>query len=196
MIQNVNVGVNHSVSTILRTENPDLVTVRCICHSLHLAAEEACNVLPRNLDFMVRETYNWFCHSTKRQEYYAELYKTITRKLPRKIVKLSTTRWLVRLECVHTILDQWEELKLHFRIANSKERYYSADQLFGMYNDDVNKLFLQFLSSTLKGVIELNKLFQSNSVDQLKLFEDLNNLLYSFLQNIVVPAKNIAKANV
>lgn len=46
----VNVGVNHSLSTILHELNPQIVVNKCICHSLHLAAENACEVLPRHLD--------------------------------------------------------------------------------------------------------------------------------------------------
>ncbi|CAL1672658.1 unnamed protein product [Lasius platythorax] len=70
----VNVGAHHSVTTVLRDINPDLILVKCICHSLHLAAEEACNILPRHLDFMVRETHSWFSVSTKRQIEYADVY--------------------------------------------------------------------------------------------------------------------------
>lgn len=110
----VNVGVNHSVTTILRSINPDLVVIKCICHSLHLAAEEACKVLPRHLDFMIRETHSWFSVSTKRQIEYAAVYRTLKGKVPKKIAKLSNTRWLVRLQAVDAILDQWDALQLHF----------------------------------------------------------------------------------
>lgn len=39
---NVMVGQNNSVSTISKnTTDPELVTIKCVCHSLHLAAEHA-----------------------------------------------------------------------------------------------------------------------------------------------------------
>ena len=41
------------------------VDAKCICHSLHLAEEKACVSLPRHLDLMVKDTHNWFAHSTK-----------------------------------------------------------------------------------------------------------------------------------
>lgn len=105
----VNVGIYHSVMTILRDINPELTVIKCICHSLHLAAEEACKVLPRHLDFMVRETHTWFSVSTKRQIEYAKVYRTLEDKVPKKIVNLSNTR-LVRLQAVNVILDQWDAL--------------------------------------------------------------------------------------
>lgn len=176
----MNVGQHHSVMTILREINPELIIITCICHSLHLAAEVACKVLPRHLDFMVRETHSWFSYRTKRQLKYAEIYKTLAGTLPKKIVKLSNTRWLVRLQAINTILEQWDALKLHFQITRSnKERCYTAHQLYEMYCTPENKLFLTFLSNS----------FQSESVDPMKLFEDLNNLVYSNLQILVIPSR-------
>lgn len=184
----VNVGRHHSVTTLLREKNPELIVVTCICPSLHLAAEEACQALPRHLDFMVRKNHSWFSHSTKRQIEYAEIYKTLSGKMPTKIAKLSNTRWLVRIQAVDAILDQWDALKLHFQITESnKERCYTASQLFQMYSTPENKLFLTFLSNSLKGVMATNRLFQSENVDPVKLFEDVNNLLYINLQTLVVP---------
>lgn len=81
----VNVGAHHSVTTILRDVNPDLIVVKCICHSFHLATEEACKVLPRHLDFMVRETHSWFSVSSKRQLEYADIYRTLKGKAPKKL---------------------------------------------------------------------------------------------------------------
>lgn len=186
----VNVGRRHSVTTILREINPELIVITCICHSFHLAAEEACKALPRHLDFMIRETHGWFSNSTKRQIEYAEIYKTIADRLPKKIVRLSNTRWLVRLQAIDSILEQWDALKLHFQItASNKERCYTASQLHGMFCSSENKLFLAFLSKSLKGVMAMNKLFQSEAVDPLKLFEDVNNLIYSNLQMLVIPTK-------
>ncbi|KMQ85738.1 zinc finger protein [Lasius niger] len=187
----VNGGAHHSVTTILRDINPDLIVVKCIYHSLHLAAKEACKILSRHLDFMVRETHSWFSVSTKRQIEYADVYRTLEGKTPKKIVRFSNTRWLVKLQAVDAILDQWDALKLHFNIItqSNKERCYTALQLHEMYSTPENKLYLTFLSTTLKNIMALNRLFQSNSVDPVKLFKDLNNVIFSILQMLVVPSQ-------
>jgi len=110
----VNTGRHYSVMTLLGDINPELIVIKCICHSLHLAAEEACKVLPRHLDFMVRETHTWYSVSTKRQIEYAKIYRILEDKVPKKIVSLLNTRWLVRLQAVKVILDQWDSsLQLH-----------------------------------------------------------------------------------
>ena len=48
------------------------------------------------------------------------------------------------------ILNQWEELKLHFEVVRSSEKCYTAEMLFNMYSDKVNKLYLIFLRSIFK----------------------------------------------
>lgn len=67
-------GVNKGVFLKLRAELPDLKLVKCACHSLHLAVSHvAAECLPRNLEFLINETYSWFSHSTLRQEDYREI---------------------------------------------------------------------------------------------------------------------------
>lgn len=73
-------GVNNGVHNILKTEYgvPNLILVRCVCHSLQLAVSHASEqTLPRNIEFLIRETYNWFSHSPKRCDEYKEIYETI-----------------------------------------------------------------------------------------------------------------------
>ncbi|CAH4029097.1 unnamed protein product [Pieris brassicae] len=145
------------LSTLLREINPELIVITCIGHLLRLAAEEACQALPRHFDFMVQETHRWFSQSTKPQIEYAKVHKTLSGKMPTKIVKLSNIRRLVRLQAVDATLDQRDALKLHFQITESnKERCYTASQLYRMYCTLENKLFLTFLSNSLKGVMAIS----------------------------------------
>jgi len=78
----------------------------CLCHSLQLAvsvAADAC--LPRYLEYLVRETYDWFSKSS-RQITYKNLYKTINDdKEPLKIVSACKTRWLSIETAVSRIVD-------------------------------------------------------------------------------------------
>lgn len=103
---NVMIGKHHSFSSILKETNKELVVLKCVCHSLHLAAEYSCKCLPRNLDFIVKECHNWFSCSSKRQIEYAKLYKILEDKKPLKIDKLSGTWWLARYEPINKIINQ------------------------------------------------------------------------------------------
>lgn len=71
---NVMVGAHHSFATLLKAVVPDIIIVKCVCHSLHLCAEYACRELPKCLEFLVREIHSYFSHSLKRIVEYRELY--------------------------------------------------------------------------------------------------------------------------
>lgn len=67
----VMVGVNIGVHAILKKDNPHLFLIRCVCHSLQLATSHAYSeTIPRHLDYLISETYNWFSKSTLRQQAY------------------------------------------------------------------------------------------------------------------------------
>ncbi|XP_050337888.1 uncharacterized protein LOC126764133 [Bactrocera neohumeralis] len=71
-------GVNEGVYAKLKREVPHLNLIRCICHSLQLAVSSAAKLfLPRNLEYIISETYNWFSRSVSRQAKYKDLYKAI-----------------------------------------------------------------------------------------------------------------------
>ena len=109
-----------------------------------------------------------------------------------KIAKLSGTRWLARVNAIITILDQWDVLELYFERLKVTERGNTglkAETLFQMYYFPENRLYLTFLSFALNNVIRVNKLFQSESADCLTLLRELDDLFYSTLQKIVVPAQ-------
>lgn len=187
---NVMVGKHNSVTAILKRDLPDLIIVKCVSHSLHLCAEKAAELLPRQLEFLVRETHNWFSYSPKRLDDYKALYETMNNnKDPKKIQGLSGTRWLARYQAITTILEQWEELKLLFSIAKSDNKCYMAEQLYDIMRRLPFKAFLIFLKNELKNVTQLNLLFQSDDVEPTKLLEDLFLLYKNLLRRLVVPSQ-------
>ncbi|KAK3889045.1 hypothetical protein Pcinc_006921 [Petrolisthes cinctipes] len=186
------VGKNHSLFTLLKNDNPEITLVRCVCHSLHLAAAKACEVLPTILTFLVRETHSWFSSSPKRMHEYQELFKVLESSMPKKVPGIATTRWLARLAAVQVILEEWDALKLHFEMSASHERCYTARELGSAYGDPQNRLYLLFLRKVLKEVVRVNKVFQGQNVDVTKITEDLLDMYRSLLQ-IVVDSSYISK---
>ena len=89
-------GVNNGVYKQLKPDVPNLILIRCVCHSIQLAVSHASSeALPRSLDYLISETYSWFSHSATRQIAYKQIYQTINdSKVPLKIVNTSDTRWL------------------------------------------------------------------------------------------------------
>jgi len=169
-------GKNHSLFTLLkeRVPLPQLQIVRCICHSLHLCSSKASEVLPSSLEFLVRETRNWFANSPIRRAHYADLFNLINdnNKTFLNLVQLSVTRWLAWEGAVKRISYQWLELKRHFEIvATGKEKCYAARTLCSMFKDPANHLYLIFLKSILHEVNEANVLFKSTQQESTKVYE-------------------------
>lgn len=185
----VMVGVNNGVYAKLKQDNPSLILIRCICHSLQLAMSHAsAECMPRNLEFLIAETHNWFSKSSMRQLQYNELYKTINDgSSPLKIPSDCKTRWLSIQPAVEKIVSQWLELKLHFETTRLSEKCYTAEILFEMYSDEIFLAFLSFLQPILTEVQKTNKLFESKSIDKVKLLDDLVMLFKSIGKKLVLP---------
>lgn len=181
-------GRHQSVYTLMKRDIPELLLVKCICHSLHLVCSHASEELPSCIDHMLRETYNWFHRSALRKEAYMEIYKLINDgKEPLQLVPLSGTRWLARSNSVKRILDQWSSLKLHFEIAASSCDKYISRELHSMYCDDANELYLTFLRPVLADFERLNLLFQKEEADHCSLIEELEKFTLLMLKRVLHP---------
>lgn len=66
---NTMMGSRSSVQTLLKKDIPNLVVVKCICHSLALCASRACGKLPQIIEDLVRDIHTYFQYSFKRQGY-------------------------------------------------------------------------------------------------------------------------------
>lgn len=184
-------GVNNSVYQKLKAEVPNLILVLCVCYSLQLAISAAvADCLPRNLEYLVSETYSWFSRSASRQLAYKRLYNVIIGEDPLKIVQACSTRWLSIERAVSRIVEQWLELKTHFEIARSSESCYNAEMLYAMYGDDVNLAYLLFLKPILSVV--QGKSFEAKDADQTKLLKDLERMLVSLTQKVVLPTTQVS----
>ncbi|XP_042894354.1 uncharacterized protein LOC122268140 [Penaeus japonicus] len=189
----VMVGINNGVYEKLRKDVPDLVLIRCVCHSLQLSVSAATvDALPRNLDFLISETYNWFSRSSSRQATYRKMYNIINDNHdPLKIVQACQTRWLSISTAVERIHDQWLELKTHFDVTRHSEKCYTAEMLYSMYSDQQNLAYIKFLVPILKDVRRVNKAFESNDADPTKLLDDLVLLIKSLLRKVILPTSKV-----
>lgn len=57
---NTIMGEHNSVASRFKEQCSGIVIMKCICHSLHLCASEACKKLPRTCEDLTRNTYNFF----------------------------------------------------------------------------------------------------------------------------------------
>lgn len=188
--------------------------MNCVCHGLDNAAENALKkAFPSHVDYMASQTYNWFAHSSKRLQAYADIVKQIgfgypdddedgeeqfeesegkgtvkARTQPLKIISPSLTRWLVHADCIDRILQQYDALSTHFEKAYQNERSYMAKQLRDMYQDDGNRLIFLFLHPILQDLKNVSNHFQSNNADNLRIFSELKEFFLALARRILKPA--------
>jgi hypothetical protein len=97
--------------------------------------------------------------------------KKITEKfkaLLMKLVQTSQTHCLSIERTFSRIFQQWAELRTHSEISNLIERYY-ADKILHQQNCP----FLMFLGSILREVQNVNKKFECENDDPIKLLYDI-----------------------
>lgn len=183
-------GKNHSVFTLFKQENPKIQLVRCICHSIDNAASKAVDEMPACVDYLCREVYNWFCHSTQRRIEYRRLFDILNgkEKVFHNFVQLSNTRWLARFNAVKVIVENWEELKVHFNTVVNKEKCYSARVLSEMLNTNSNYLSLLAVKPILFETNKLNLLFQKDDLDLGVAYQHVSNLVCLIAAKIFKPA--------
>ena len=98
---------------------------------------------------------------------------------------------------ISKVLFQWDALRLHFELARTQDRCFTADLLWRMFSDPVNKVYLTFLCNELQAICRVNKAFQAENADITKLHGDLNDYFISLIQKIVPPSnlKNVSLKN-
>jgi hypothetical protein len=178
-------GRVNSVASKLISANPGIIVQKCICHSLHLCASEACKCLPRLCEDLARNIYSFFKNSAKRQAMLKE-FQIFCNVDPHKILRPAQTRWLSLLSVVRRILEQWEPLKLFFTENYMEHRLLASEEIYNALNNLEIKLFFIFLNWVLPKFVDLNKYFQSEKVVILNLHEKMadtyKDLLLSYMQ--------------
>lgn len=176
----VMMGEHNSVSSRLKEHCPGITIMKCVCHSAHLCASQACKELPRRCEDLAREIYAFFKSSSKRQCQFVEFQEYYKLK-PLKMLHPSQTRWLSLVAVVERILDQWAALRLFFTNTWFNEKLVSAELIYNSLNDPFIKLYFNFLSWILPKFTEFNKFFQSECVMITSLNEKIREIYRDIL---------------
>nr|XP_057926630.1 uncharacterized protein LOC131128085 [Doryrhamphus excisus] len=127
-------GPRKGVAAFLKSQNPHIYIVGCACHLMHTAAEKSSSSLSVDIEDMLIVIYYYLDKSSKRKALPHEL-QTLCDTDVRKILKLSSTKWLALSKCVQRLLQQWEPLTRFF-----------ADEATG--KDEASSVHLSTLTAT------------------------------------------------
>lgn len=155
----VMMGNINGVQAQFKIKVPNIFVLGCLCHSMNLCASAACLRLPSTLEDLARDIYGYFSNSPKR---IMELksFQVFVNVEPRKILKLSQTRWLSLEAVVNRILDQWDALEPFFAKASEKDNLQSAKCIHNALRNPIYKVYYTYLSFVLEIVNKINLIFQ------------------------------------
>lgn len=180
----VMIGCNNSFYSHLKVEVPSLIMLNCICHSSAIIASKACEKLPSLCEHLIRGVATYISDSAKRSAILEE-FQNFCHVERKKILKLSSTRWLCLHKCVVRLLENWNVLKSYFTVAVFEEKSKSAENILILLNNNSIKAYLLFLKYCLHFFNNFNALFQSCKILIHRLFINSNQLIHQLAQNFV-----------
>nr|XP_023029624.1 uncharacterized protein LOC111517647 [Leptinotarsa decemlineata] len=179
---NVMVGQYHSVFSLIKDVNPNIVCVKCSCHMVHLAASKACLKLPRSVEDLLRNLGSHFNRSSARQQKFKE-FQIFFRTEIHKILSPAVTRWLSLKACVDRVLEQYEPLKAYLRETVFEDPSITTENMLTTMDNEFTKLYLEFMSYSLDLLTSFNLLFQSEKPLLHKVKPETEKLLKTLCSN-------------
>eukprot|EP00112_Aurelia_sp_Birch-Aquarium-sp1_P014236 Seg306.6 transcript_id=Seg306.6/GoldUCD/mRNA.D3Y31 product="Zinc finger protein 862" protein_id=Seg306.6/GoldUCD/D3Y31 len=182
--ENLMQGQNNSLLTRMKAVVPKLFVLKCYCHSFHLVASHACNVLSKTAEQLIHDIYNYFKNSPNRQKSYEE-FQHFVECQPHRILKPCQTRWLSVSQCIHRILEQWPALQLFFISEVSEMKSPQAERIVTSLQTPYIKATLEFTDFVLGDLTGLNAMFQSESFKLHRLLHEIERVVKMFCNNFM-----------
>ncbi|XP_049304042.1 protein ZBED8-like [Bactrocera dorsalis] len=181
---NVIVGKCNSFASRLINDIPNVVVVKCICHSAAIIASKACLALPRAPEDLLRQIGSYVSGSSKRCAQLEAVQEMLGGR-KKKILRMCATRWLSHHRCVESVLENWEVLLEFFKQAVAQDKLKSTEIISFELNNECNRAYLLFLKYVLNYFNTLNALFQSK-VPLIHVFQrESEKLFLSLGQNFI-----------
>ncbi|KZS21847.1 Uncharacterized protein APZ42_011175 [Daphnia magna] len=192
-------GRHHSVSTLLTSALPNLLTVKCSCHSMNLSTSYACKRLPVDIEDGLRGVFNHFSHSTARRRNFSA-FQEFVGVAKNRILSPGQTRWLSLEACVWRVKDQLPALKEYFESEYQESNTQTNKAVIASLKHPLTVPFLLFVGHALSQMNEVNAQFQSESPQLHLLKGAIEGLMQSFATNFMNPryviSREVAKIDV
>nr|XP_034963326.1 uncharacterized protein LOC118081165 isoform X1 [Zootoca vivipara] len=182
-------GKHDSVISRLKTRQPHIQDLGCICHLVQLATGCAIRAAQVPVEDILVRIYTHFDKSAKRCEISKD-FVDFTDSDHLELLRDCSTRWLSLLTCIQRVLNQWDALKAYFDSLEEVEKCAKLRDLAGHLGDPVMKIYFFFLAAALKPFSEFNIAFQSEEVQIHRLEEEMCRLIKKIL-GFLIPARAI-----
>ncbi|XP_060125518.1 uncharacterized protein LOC118081198 [Zootoca vivipara] len=182
-------GKHDSVISRLKTSQPHVQDLGCICYLVQLATGCAIRAAQVPVEDILVRIYTHFDKSAKRCEISKD-FVDFTDSDHLELLRDCSTRWLSLLTCIQRVLNQWDALKAYFGSLEEVEKSAKLRDLAGHLADPVVKIYFLFLAAALKPFSEFNIAFQSEEVQIHRLEEEMCRLIKKIL-GFLIPARTM-----
>lgn len=145
----------------------------------HLCASYACQQIPRFVEDLIRDIYNYFASSPKRVSEF-ETFQNFCNINIRKILHPSQTRWLSVHSAVARILEQYGPLQLYFTDAVS--RLISDGKHFKKIKWPHDQIIFTILRKCFAFFNDLNREMQSEKPKLHLIYKNICNILRTIFE--------------
>lgn len=177
-------GRSNGVAAHLLKQNDSIFIFGCICHSEHLIASAAGDLLPKNIEGLMHNLFSYFSRSPKRQCILNEIQEGM-KSDKFKMINPSRTRWLALENSVKRILNQWKVLQSTFLLSAVEDKTSVGQIILSDLNNPFTKAYFCFLNHVLPIFNNFNKLFQSDKLLLPVLYEECRRMFRLLCGNFI-----------
>ena len=182
---NVMKGARGGVIAKLRSVQPKIIDVHCICHLVSLCVKSAVKGLPLKVDDLLVDIYYHFRNSVNRVVSLQEFAEFCCVEF-KCILKHCETRWLSLRRAINRTLEMWDPLLSYFTSHVDVEKPGKVKTIFTLMSRPSTKLWLCFLSNVVFD--RFNIFFQTSKISTAhKLHGECVRLLKTVLGFFVKP---------
>ena len=117
--------------------------------------------IPPLAEELMRDVYNYFSNSAKRQEQF-KIVQHFCDMEPHRLLRPCQTRWLSLHSCVSRLIEQWDALIQFFQAVAGRDNLLMSQKILSLLQNPIWKLYFYFLEFVLPKFTELDTMFQSS----------------------------------
>ena len=140
----INRNGKNNVFHKMKADYPNIIGVGCAAHIVHNALQNACDILPIDVECIVVKIYTFFHRYTVRTEALKKFCETIGLQY-RSLLGYTKTRFLALLPALEAVLNIFDALKLYFLEQEKMPRI-----LKDFFADPMAKFWLIFVRNEVQ----------------------------------------------
>ena len=182
----VNIGIHHSIMTLVKEKNISCYFMGCPCHLVHNVACHASESFQKKSGFDIEDlcvdVYYWFDKSTKRKGILKEFCEFCESDY-RQIIRYVSVRWLSLEKAVNRILQLYKSLQSYFRFESETQVRFV--RLSSEFDNPMTEIYMLFYESVLPTITHLNLLLQREDPNIYLVSDAIRSFLRKLLSKFI-----------